>query len=694
MKQNYVNYLNQKGILVSNKGENQKEVLVSAVSTFGIVISEGAELASLDVIKQIESVIPRNIPESFYRGFPKSVLQLSVSELLLDQLFHYYASYCANVDSKYSLFEAEVERTLLPKSEVEYKQFRIVTEAEAEKLLVQYANDLLSGTRPLSDAHREFIFSMIQDGFEPVKIASLKTATEILYKTKDVKFAKFIHLQDVIKYVEFMLENDYKPNPYTKPMSIKKLNLKNTDRKFIAGILDIILENINFTDIKLCSEKKKIWCGLLHHIHYVAHTDMGKEFVNYMRGNKNISYLSKFEQLMSDRDVIRAAEFLTSHKGSGFALRNLNYIISRCENDNERVAVLNTVTNGNKNPIVPLQLAISYIDYDTDRKQRYFSFVKNGMITNHTETAAEVKARKSLLTKEVVDNLYTSTLANVKNIYSQDKFGKIYIDEKMKNIAMPLFESSANLGYGVLPTSSRVAIPDNVRVFTYWEKVNDIDLAVIGLNKDLHTTGAFGWYSMYGSQSDAITFSGDETRGYNGGSEYFDINIDAFKQKYPLLRYLLFTNNVYSGLHFNQVLCRAGYMNRKDLMAGQKYEPSTVKTSYAIDCDSTFALLFAIDLETKEMIWINKNINSNARVSFGEDYGYINKYVNAKDILNVYDFFSLKATEIVDKPEDADVIVSDEIQSIDDKVIVRSNDFEKLISLLNNNPLVDETKSE
>jgi hypothetical protein len=135
-------------------------------------------------------------------------------------------------------------------------------------------------------------------------------------------------------------------------------------------------------------------------------------------------------------------------------------------------------------------------------------------------------------------------------------------------------------------------------------------------------------------------------------------------------------------------------MNRKDLFAGQKYEPSTVKTSYAIDCDSTFALLFAIDLETKEMIWINKNINSNARVSFGEDYGYINKYVNAKDILNVYDFFSLKATEIVDKPEDADVIVSDEIQSIDDKVIVRSNDFEKLISLLNNNPLVDETKSE
>lgn len=39
--------------------------------------------------------------------------------------------------------------------------------------------------------------------------------------------------------------------------------------------------------------------------------------------------------------------------------------------------------------------------------------------------------------------------------------------------------------------------------------------------------------------------------------------------------------------------------------SGQVYEPKTVKSSYLVNCESTFAYLFGIDLFTNEFVWLN-----------------------------------------------------------------------------------------
>ena len=49
--------------------------------------------------------------------------------------------------------------------------------------------------------------------------------------------------------------------------------------------------------------------------------------------------------------------------------------------------------------------------------------------------------------------------------------------------------------------------------------------------------------------------------------------------------------------------------------SGQVYEPKTVKSAYLVNCESTFAYLFGIDLFTNEFVWLNVAKNSKLRVA-------------------------------------------------------------------------------
>jgi hypothetical protein len=63
---------------------------------------------------------------------------------------------------------------------------------------------------------------------------------------------------------------------------------------------------------------------------------------------------------------------------------------------------------------------------------------------------------------------------------------------------------------------------------------------------------------------------------------------------------------------------------------------------------------------------------------------FLKKYFNAVDVINLYDFFGMMATEIVSDPDSADIIVSDaELTEIKGKEIIRSYDFERIIELMN-----------
>ena len=128
-------------------------------------------------------------------------------------------------------------------------------------------------------------------------------------------------------------------------------------------------------DIRNCFEKKKIWNGLLHHIHYKARSAEAESFVNAMRGDGNQSVFSGFEKAMTERNIRSAVEVLKSGKGSAAVLRNLSYLISRCSSEEEVQFVLDCIDT--KNNIVLIQLLIRFAQYREESGPRTFGFTKH-----------------------------------------------------------------------------------------------------------------------------------------------------------------------------------------------------------------------------------------------------------------------------------------------------------------------------
>jgi hypothetical protein len=266
------------------------------------------------------------------------------------------------------------------------------------------------------------------------------------------------------------------------------------------------------------------------------------------------------------------------------------------------------------------------------------------------------------------------------------KITNVYIDPDMALTAPPISEGTSMGGLGVLPEGSRIklnAASKIVRAFTYWEKIDDIDLSAMATDEAGNPVASFYWANVSYSDN-CIIFSGDQTSGYKGGSEFFDVDINAFAAAYPRARYLIFCNNTYSSENFSECVCRAGYMIRDINSSGEIYEPKTVKSSFTINCDSRAAYLFAIDLKASEIVWLNIASAGKTATVISNDFESVNRYLTVTRTINLELLFEMMAAKRVTSPDDADVIVSDKPEDgRDGKTVIHSYSFEEIFKLIN-----------
>ncbi|MBQ3372962.1 MAG: hypothetical protein IJG40_07510 [Oscillospiraceae bacterium] len=678
----YQEYLFDKHILVGDE-INLKEAseafstVFALARLFGIRITSGQRLAHKELIELASRKLGENVPLPFYRGFPKSVRELTRFQLLFDQLLEYYVSYGMNDFSGegHSVFERDFERAAF-REDARILDFRIVSLEKAKKFLADSADALLRSTRPLRKDQFEMVKAFVQEEDTPEisRCACKDTAIKLLLATKDLSWLRFLHLSDTIAVVD---ELNYEWN---KSTNLRKLNLKNQQRKFITQILDRFFENSN-PCTKACYEKKALWCGLLHHIHYQPKNEAAAQFVQRMRGKENHSAYSAFEGAMSEGEIEEAVSVLLKEKGSGILLRNLNYLLSRCRTKAEVEGVLSRIDS--ENTIVLLQLYFEYA-LSSPAERRIFRFAKHSMLYKHTETDEELARRKTVLPRTIRITAQEMIEKKLRNLL-KNRLRRVCYDPQLNGLAIPLQEGTSLSGFGALPRGSRLPLPDGkiIRAFTYWEKVNDIDLSVIGICRD-GSRREFSWRTMASSQSTAIAFSGDVTRGYNGGSEFFDIDIVQFCEKYPDVRYLVFCDNVFSGSPFKDCICTAGYMMRDRFDSGEIFEPKTVHTSYRIDCDSTIAMLFAFDLDTNEFVWLNLAVKGRTRIAGTQEIQSMLRYLECVKVLPFRSLIEMMAQEMTEDLEEADLVISDrQIDVLPEIPVIHSYDLDKMVALIN-----------
>ena len=681
----YKSMLFNRNYLVNDKSQydgtyDPMDIVTSLAKYYGIIIHpKNYELASISMLLDAENFLGTyNVPMAFYRNFPMSVIKLTPDQLLHDQLTHYFNTYvCDNFDEQgYSIYENELVRIELKDNPV-LKKFKILSVNDAKILLSQIGNDLLGSTRPLNDNNWNFIINLYKDNLLKVnRIASVNTTIRLLLSTRDVnKFARSLKMKDIIKLVEQLNYEGYNNK------NIRKLNLKNKDRKFITSVIDAIIPTINDNDIRECLERRDLWVGLLYHIHYKTNY---KSFTDAISGNSTChSHMSIIEKYINNGDIYDAIDYAVSKKGTGWLLRNMDYLLSRSTTDTQINYLFEAISKSN-NPVVLIQLLISINKKLSTLTvtPRTIKFTKFNKVRIHKESQYEFSRRGTILDHNILFTAKNKIQDTLKSFY-KNKLGNIYIDDCMKSVAVPIDESSSTNGYGIKTRGTRIPINGNVvRAFVHWSLVNDIDLACFGLSEYGDSKEEFSWRTMYNRQSTEICYSGDQTSGYNGGSEYFDINIDKLRILYPQFRYIVFTTNIYSGgVTYKDINCNAGFMIRNEVNSGEVFEPSTVESAFKINTDTIFNYNFAIDTETNELVWLNIGMDAKSHVAGTNDMSWITQYFNVLDAINVYDLFSMMATNVVDNIDDAELIISDNIDS-DIVPVIHSYDISDIMKYM------------
>ncbi|MBR6365188.1 MAG: hypothetical protein IKS10_03685 [Lachnospiraceae bacterium] len=674
-----------------SKGENWFEVLYALGELLNLRIVSGDKTKlTQDVLAFAQSSVGIYVAPAFYKRFPWSVRELNQKELLFDQLNHYATTYGTGDFSTpgHSIFEQEYERAPF-NEKIKPKKFRLMSESEGAKIVLADAEAMLKQTRPLSDTDFDILKAAICDyGLNAKTVASKNTAIRLMLAFRMTRYVGMLNLSDILKVVDELMYVWY-PGPYVQAQSkgknpLTNLHLRNQDRKWITALIDRKFEQggptLNVTE---CFERKALWAGLLHHLHYKPKNSTARAFVNAMRGNKNYSTYAAMEEALKKNGATTALEVLRHGKGSGSVLRSMNYLLSRCKSDAEIDRVLSEFDTAT-NQVILVQLLYAYdlMVRNGTIKPRVFRFTKHNLMATHTEEQKEWLARKSFLTQKLAERARDKVIARLKTLW-KDRFGKVYIDPKMKQIAWPISENATDAGIGVLPKGSKFPLDmsKTLRAFTYWEKVDDIDLSCVGMTEDGKSV-EFSWRTMSSLQSEAITFSGDQTSGFDGGSEYFDIDVEMFREQWPDVRYVIFSDNVYSMVPFSGVLCRAGYMLRSEPNSGEIFEPKTVESSFTINSATTFVHLFGIDMKEGTFVWLNTASGIQTAIAGEQSQWFLVDYFSRTDTFTVYDFFAWSATEIIDDPALADVVVSDDPEICEGKESYHSYDFSRLAALL------------
>lgn len=355
MKETYKRFLFEHHILVNDGNPeddrcisetDQISVAMALAGKFGIRIRKGIRLANTQMIRDAERYLGEYVPEPFYRGFPASVLEMTPDQRLCDQLLHYTETYGLGWfdEPGHSMLETIGDSKLrdvfdekLVPEHVEPKDFDILSESKAIVELKKFLGILLSANRPLNLDQLALVEESFTDfgaDILPPAMPCKDTVIRLLYDFGNLYFCRYLKLSDTIKLLNYIQYTQYNSE------NLKKLNLKNRDRKIITRVINWFFDKTgeeldHYVDQFVCFEKRKIWCGLLHHIHYKPVNDAAQRFTDAIRSGPNISHFSAMERYMNAGRPVDAAKYICATKGSGTLLRNMNYILSRCHSERE-----------------------------------------------------------------------------------------------------------------------------------------------------------------------------------------------------------------------------------------------------------------------------------------------------------------------------------------------------------------------
>jgi hypothetical protein len=261
--------------------------------------------------------------------------------------------------------------------------------------------------------------------------------------------------------------------------------------------------------------------------------------------------------------------------------------------------------------------------------------------------------------------------------------GKIYLNKDFYRVMIPTNTSATGSGLDVAPAGSRQAIRGTaIRTFVRWNRIHDVDADLTAIKVDEFGNFVAGNYMYWRNYAympfgEAILFSGDDRS--SNGAEFYDIVLDEVaKQGY---RYIVFGFHGFAG-KFNNCDVVCGYQDKTNLNT-KAWDPKNIEFQFNVKGDSSACLAFAIDLKTNEMIVLNQMLDSEAKVMNVTEFKSIAKWLDEASLELSMGRIIEHRGELVETPEEADIVFDNAYQPTESQVAVRTYDIDTLVSLVN-----------
>lgn len=635
--------------ITGDLSENAAAYGAKLLNQFGIVVDKPKFLSAENLIT-VSDFYGEVIPDGFYKN-PQHLQYFSADELLIEQIISYFTvAICGEESLNEEVFTRKpIFNKALPDykegKEVKVRYYRMLTDAECDKLLNEITANLCQYTRKWSkDEGSEFNWLYLNGYYHGELLKCKDNAIDMFLEYKSKTFASMLDKKDVVKMSVY------------KYGERKMLDFSDHDKTLFSIAVDCA------RDCALTKKQAKYFNAIVRN----ANLNMAKAT------NDGSVYKLALGKLKSG-DVIGAAQIFAS---SGSLLeRNIVFLLSRSKLKEARQILDMLKCN---NPIVLIQL-LQGIYADNGKNKRIFTFITNHGFKTHEETDGEFVCRNSILNPEIRKLLIQSLYDKICECYSgMNSLGKIYISEQFKKVALPLNTSAMGMGLDVLPTGSRLPIRGKyLRTFCYWRKAFDIDASVVFL-KDNDEISCLYWANYSKEEfGKSVLCSGDD-RSANG-AEFCDFKISEIRKLG--YKYAVFCLNGYgSTFDTGEIYC--GYQDKTNLKT-KAWSPKNIEFKIHVKGKTRSYLGFAFDFERNETVVLNRLLDSDFRVVDVNSIKNVQKLLDSGylDVFNMFKLLSMRG-DVVDRPKDADIVFDADYLPLEGQKVIRPFEIEQLVNLL------------
>ena len=634
----------------------------------------------------------------FYQNFPREVMEMDDTEILMNAILHYVFGYRPEIepqntfdnDSLSTAFNAYAEDNDLT-------IIKVCNKNGLRDILLQNIYAPIAYTPSV----KKFISSFISSGMYELPIRADEIKEPIPFK-ENVAFLLSLILND-----ERYLESEKSRIIYQQCRTATDLlrlivglsggdttlnkpsKIKNLPRKYYRIFMDVMNNMEEKYVLEDMFKYKEQWKAVIEKMHPfkfngIRYHKAQRCFKAIVTSDKPKTFMGEVNDLIKAGFISDAAEKLSIKPG--MMARHLDHLL-REGNNEERAVVLKQFSKvaGDLNIPLLIQVRDHFIERSGNKKDRFFK-VKSGKLWMD-EAGADWKD-----IPEDVCNSVVSICEFAISLLSHDKgyIGDVYIHPSFDGYVIPTSQRQTN-STRPCTTGSRWKFKDDtktIRLFTWWTNTNkgdrvDVDLSLTLMTDDMEkprlTVLNYHNIRLTSSNGFVAVHSGDITNGGSpdgvGVTEFIDIDIEkavSAGYRYAVMSVVNFTDT-----NFDLFNSRAGVMevktNLEESHTGDKlFIPTNVDINIDITANSRTVLPAMVDLVTREIIWCDI-ADSTAEGQYRDAWSHASRTMNLKHLLFIInkkrttmrELISIEMGSrgrIVDSPEKASLICDTEMR--------------------------------